>query len=289
MKPLIFISCGQVSPEEIALGKAIYQLVEADGRYEPYFAENQSSLEGVTENILTKLASAEAFVAVIHPRGEIMLPGRAAPSRVRASVWIEQEIAILAALAQVYRKPIKVQVYTKKGVAREGLRTFVMANPVEFENEEDVLTHFRSVFPSWNLQLQARALAAAEEELLAHTADTGEIQILTTDQTGEFVRAGALTSVDPSDRSVAVRYIDALRGLESRGMARQIKPALYQLTSTGFAQARSLERDPRWLIIQPVVTQRWPNRAQEPSMFHLRLRNSGSIKPKFAGGSPIPA
>jgi hypothetical protein len=278
MKPLVFISCGQVSPEEIALGKAIYQVVEADGRYEPYFAENQSSLEGVTENILTKLASAEAFVAVIHPRGEVIAPGRLAS--VRASVWIEQEIAILAALAQVYRKTTKVQVYTKKGVVREGLRTFVMANPVEFEHEEEVVTHFRSVFPSWDLQLQARALAAAEEELLSHSADSGEIQILMTDQTGEFVRAGPLKFVDPKDRSVAVRYVDALRSLESRGMARQIKPTLYQLTSTGFARARSLERDPRWLIIQPVVTQRWPNRAQEPSMFQLRLRNAGSIKPK---------
>src|SRR4051812_15389191 len=96
MKPLIFISCGQVTQSELALGRALHDMIQADGRYEPYFAENQSSLDGVTNNILGKLVEAEALVAVLHPRGEVSRL-HTSDTITRASVWIEQEIAILTA------------------------------------------------------------------------------------------------------------------------------------------------------------------------------------------------
>jgi len=189
MKALVFVGCGQTTPEERALGKAIFEIVQEDGRYEPYFAENQSSLDGVTQNILARLVEAEAFVAILHPRGDVAIPSLTSPTAhfTRASVWIEQEIAILATLAQMYRKQVRFQLYARKGVAREGLRLFVMSNPVEFESEAEVVEHFRLVLPTWNLQVTQRAVGAAEDELLAHAADSGEVQILATDQAGRFV------------------------------------------------------------------------------------------------------
>lgn len=163
MKPTIFVSCGQVTDAEIRLGKNLVSLIEKDGRYGAFFAENQSSLEGVTQNILARLESAAGFVAVLHPRGEVTVPDNSLPSGsrifTRASVWIEQEIAILALLAQVEKKKLTVQVYSKRGVTREGLRSYVMTNPHEFESEDEVLKHFHGVLTGWSLAAGARGVA----------------------------------------------------------------------------------------------------------------------------------
>src|SRR5216684_7841582 len=52
---LIFVSCGQSTPAERQLGQAIAKLVEEKTGCTAYFAENQTNLEGVTENILKRL------------------------------------------------------------------------------------------------------------------------------------------------------------------------------------------------------------------------------------------
>jgi hypothetical protein len=54
MAPLIFISCGQFTDQEKRLGKAVVAIVKGLG-FEPYFAETQSNLNGLHENILNKL------------------------------------------------------------------------------------------------------------------------------------------------------------------------------------------------------------------------------------------
>jgi len=162
MKPTIFVSCGQVTSSEIELGRDLVRAIEKDARYSAYFAEDQSSLEGVTQNILARLEDAAGFVAVLHPRGEVHVPGGAHSTGeriTRASLWIEQEIAILAMLSQVLRRQIAVQIYSKRGVTREGLRKYVMTNPHEFEYERDVLQHFSAVLPSWTLSRAARGVA----------------------------------------------------------------------------------------------------------------------------------
>jgi hypothetical protein len=162
VKPVIFISCGQVTGDETRLGKALFDIVNADGRYAPYFAENQSSLDGVTQNILVKLAAAAAFIAVIHPRGQVSVPDASASGGIRqfqrASVWIEQEIAVLAAQSQAQGRSIPVQVYTRRGVVREGLRSYVMTNPLEFDHEDEVIEHFRQLLPVWTLRVEAKGV-----------------------------------------------------------------------------------------------------------------------------------
>jgi len=159
---MIFVSCGQVVPAEIQLGKDLVRLIEQDRRYDAYFAENQSSFDGVTQNILARLDGAAGFIAVLHPRGEVHVPNDGdAPSGsfTRSSVWIEQEIAILAMLSQVQKRPVAVQVYSKRGVVREGLRAYVMANPYVFDNETEVLQHFAGVLASWKLAQPIRGVA----------------------------------------------------------------------------------------------------------------------------------
>ncbi len=47
-KPIVFISCGQRTGPEIQLGTEIAQLIRDLTPFEPYFAEYQTSLEGLS-------------------------------------------------------------------------------------------------------------------------------------------------------------------------------------------------------------------------------------------------
>src|ERR1700687_6060158 len=89
---LIFVSCGQVTEEEKALGKQVCDLVRELTPHEPSFAENEKSLEALTKNILASLDEAVGLIAIMHPRGVVTFPDK--HQEIRASVWIEQEIAI---------------------------------------------------------------------------------------------------------------------------------------------------------------------------------------------------
>ena len=67
--PIIFASCGQVTDEEKKLGAGVCDLIKKLTPYEPYFAENQTTLEGVSENILQSINRSAGMIAIMHPRG----------------------------------------------------------------------------------------------------------------------------------------------------------------------------------------------------------------------------
>src|SRR5437867_3068666 len=90
----IFISCGQVTTAEKALGKEITTLVSSLPGYRGYLAQNQNSPSGVTEHILKALNDSVALIGVMHRRGEVT--DQNGKRTQRGSVWIEQEIAIAA-------------------------------------------------------------------------------------------------------------------------------------------------------------------------------------------------
>ncbi len=136
---LVFISCGQYREEEINLGKALAEAVTELTPFEGYFAQNQTSLDGLSQHIFHSLNRASGFVAVMHHRGSVRtLNGE----HVRASVWVEQEIAIAAFLRQAQGKEIAVAVYIQKGIEREGVRDKLLLGAVEFETEAEVLQNF---------------------------------------------------------------------------------------------------------------------------------------------------
>lgn len=144
---VIFISCGQVTERERNLGKAVAELVRELTPYEPYFAEDQSSLEALTSNVLEALNNSVGLIAIMHPRGAVTFNGH--PSCTRASVWIEQEIAIAAFMVQVLGRPLRVAAYIHKDIAREGMRVELQLNPVLFRRDDEVLAHLRQILPAW--------------------------------------------------------------------------------------------------------------------------------------------
>ena len=162
---IIFISCGQETVEEKDLGNAVAKLIETLTPYKAYFAQNESTLEGVTENILKALNRAVGLIAIMHPRGRVI--GLEEQEHIRASVWIEQEIAIASFVSQALGKPLNVAVCVHREIKREGLRDKLHLNPIQFDSSKQVLEHLRKILRQW------QGLASTKEVGLRLEADIG--------------------------------------------------------------------------------------------------------------------
>jgi hypothetical protein len=138
----VFISCGQQTPEEIELGNTIAALVEEETSLKGYFAEYQASLEGLTQNIFNALYNSSGFIAVMHHRDELSL------NEYRGSVWVEQELAIAAFIVQTLGISLPSRAYIQRGIRREGVRGFIILNPIEFDTNEEVLDDLRGWLPA---------------------------------------------------------------------------------------------------------------------------------------------
>lgn len=145
-KDIVFISCGQFTEEERTLGVAVVSLVKELTPFEPYFAEEQSSFEGLTQHVFNALNRCVGFVGIMHHRGIVSTPNG---SRVRASVWIEQEIAVAAFLNETLGRQISVAAYMQEGIALEGVREKLLLNPKTFTTNDNVLDHLRMILPMW--------------------------------------------------------------------------------------------------------------------------------------------
>jgi len=148
-KPLIFVSCGQYTREEAELGTAISEFIARETPYEPYFAEEQNTLEGLVTNILGALDRAAGLIAVIHNRGTVTTPKGALE---RGSVWIEQEIAIAAFIQHVLKRNIEVALYAQEGIALEGIRQQLRLKLMSFKTASDILTDLPERLRSWQLE-----------------------------------------------------------------------------------------------------------------------------------------
>jgi hypothetical protein len=146
-KRTIFISCGQYTPEEKALGKAIVKMVDDLPGMKAYFAEEVQDLIGLDSNILAKLHECDGFITVLHPRGDIKRPEGLVITR--ASVWIEQEIAIAAYIRQTEKRALPVIAFKHRSVGLEGIRGLVQLNPVEFTHEMEVLAALPALLEGW--------------------------------------------------------------------------------------------------------------------------------------------
>jgi len=98
---IVFISCGQYTDEEKRLGRQVAGLVSELTPFDPYFADFQSSLEALTENILGRLSP----MCWIHRNHAPTWRG-CISRRYEAYTWLcveEQEIAIAAFVVQVLK------------------------------------------------------------------------------------------------------------------------------------------------------------------------------------------
>jgi hypothetical protein len=143
----IFISCGQFTEAEKSLGKQIASMVRELTGFQPFFAEEVQDLNGLDTNILNALRECVAFITVLHPRGEITRPDKSVLTR--ASVWIEQEIAIATYIQRAEERPLPIIAFKHVSVGREGIRDLLQLNPIEFTDEAEVLAALPAHLEKW--------------------------------------------------------------------------------------------------------------------------------------------
>ena len=144
----VFVSCGQYTDEERDVGKQACDLVGQYTPFEGYFAQNQRTLKALSENVLRRLYESVGLIVIMHHRGTI--EGRGA---IRASVWIEQEVAMATLMEQVLGRPLHFALFIQKGIAREGIREQIQSNPIEFTKSEEVIAALRDILPTWKTPL----------------------------------------------------------------------------------------------------------------------------------------
>lgn len=144
---LIFVSCGQYTEPEKRLGKAIVQIAESVTGQKAFFAEQVQDLNGLDANILNALRDCAAFITVMHPRGAITRPDGS--THTRASVWIEQEIAIATYIKRVEKRTLPVIAFVHKSIGREGIRDLLHLNPILFTQETEVLVALPELLKKW--------------------------------------------------------------------------------------------------------------------------------------------
>jgi hypothetical protein len=167
-KPFIFVSCGQYTESEKSLGKSIVKMIKTITGLDAFFAEEIQDLNGLDSSILGALRDCAAFITVMHPRGKIVKPDNS--THIRASVWIEQEIAIATYIQRMEKRPRPVIAFIHESVGREGIRDLLHLNPIQFRHESEVLAALPDRLSDWKtltatgIQIQVQAGPRVQRE-----------------------------------------------------------------------------------------------------------------------------
>ncbi|HEV7671022.1 MAG TPA: hypothetical protein VGS22_21100 [Thermoanaerobaculia bacterium] len=137
-KSLIFVSCGQCTDEEKNLGKAIQRVIDQSSDLKSYFAESVHDLESLDRHVFGALRDCVGGVIVMHPRGRV-LDATSNEWGIRSSVWINQEIAILAYRRMFEGLEIPTIVFADSRVRLEGAMTTLIVNPRILGKTDEVL------------------------------------------------------------------------------------------------------------------------------------------------------
>ena len=132
----IFICHGQLEHERES-GLNLAKLIDSAPGFRAFFAEAVQDTDGLSQHIFANLERSDGFLAVMHKRGEVEFLGK---RFTRASVWIQQELAIVSMLnhQREAARRIKVRVLAQRGIKREGLADVLILNPTEFERDEEL-------------------------------------------------------------------------------------------------------------------------------------------------------
>jgi hypothetical protein len=153
---LIFVSCGQQTSEEKELGTSVKQLVDSKLGYKAYFAEYVQSLDALAKNIFDGLRRCSGLISFLHQRGLVTMQGNEKWGY-RSSVWVNQEIAILAYRKQFEGIDIPILVFKDEAVRLEGAMTSLIVNPIPMGSESEILKQIELWLDSTEFPLNSSA------------------------------------------------------------------------------------------------------------------------------------
>jgi len=156
---LIFVSCGQLTVDERRLGQRIKAEIDTTEGYSAYFAAAVQSLEGLSNHILDAIRRCSGAVVVMHRRERITTDA-GDNHCFRSSIWINQEVAILAYRQHFEGTNIPLLAFKHPDIKIEGAMTAFIVNPLPLDEEDRVLKETRK----W-LQTAAHNGQVGEQEV----------------------------------------------------------------------------------------------------------------------------
>ncbi|MEW5980366.1 MAG: hypothetical protein AB1898_31650 [Acidobacteriota bacterium] len=142
-KNLIFVSCGQLTDTEKTLGVLIKTVIDATPGFEAYFAETVQDVEALGRHVLDGIRRCAGAVIVLQDRGvATCLDGKEWGHR--SSVWVNQEVAVLAYRQSFEAKKIPILAFAEPQVKLEGAMTTLIVNPRPLSSPQDVASAVRA-------------------------------------------------------------------------------------------------------------------------------------------------
>ena len=138
-KKLIFVSCGQLTDEEKQLGGAVKNLIDSKDDFEAYFAEAVHDLNALDRHIFEAIYRCSGAISFLHGRGSI-IDSSGENWGIRSSVWVNQEISILAFRQFLESTNLPILVFKKTDVKIEGAMTSFIVNPLPLVGTDDALS-----------------------------------------------------------------------------------------------------------------------------------------------------
>lgn len=190
-KKLIFVSCGQLTDEERALGVLVKAIIDGSPGFEAYFAQAVQDFEALGRHVLDALRRCAGAVVVLHDRG-VVVGADGNEWGHRSSVWVNQELAILAYRQFFESKKIPLLAFVDPKVKLEGAMTSLIVNPRPLGKAEDVATAVKA----W---LSAGDFTAGSDEAFARKwSQLSDV--------GRKVLAGLLEEGGHNVKQTAVRH-----------------------------------------------------------------------------------
>lgn len=126
-KSLVFVSCGQLTDAEKTVGTLLKTVIDGTPDFEAYFAETVQDLEALGIHIFGALQRCVGAVVVMHDRG-VVLQSDGIEWGHRSSVWVNQELAILAYRQFSEGTRIPILAFADPRVKLEGAMTNLIVN-----------------------------------------------------------------------------------------------------------------------------------------------------------------
>jgi hypothetical protein len=207
-KTLIFVSCGQITEQEKNLGVLLKAVIDGTPGFAAYFAETVHDLDALGRHVLDALGRCAGAVVVLHERGLVRTSDGKEWGH-RSSVWINQEVAILAYRQSFETRRIPVLAFADPKVKLEGAMTSFIVNPHPLGTANDVA----SAVKAWLAQEEfgAASEGAFEGKWAQLSEPTRKIAAALLDEGGHNVKETAvrraamrLFSMNSNDASAAV-------------------------------------------------------------------------------------
>ena len=173
---IIFISCGQLTGDEKSLGLAVKSAIDATPGFEAYFAETVHDLEALGRNIFDALGQCSGAVVFLHERGTV-LDGSGSEWGHRSSVWVNQEIAILAYRQFLESRQLPILVFKDERVKLEGAMTALIVNPLPILGAAEIVKRVRSWLEDQSFSTASDDVFLKKWARLSCLLDQGEDQV----------------------------------------------------------------------------------------------------------------